>query len=163
MSNLIPKSMKLRVGGYPEESFDVYIDANRQLIYESSGKESEGEWEPPFPMEPEMEAYMRANFASKEATKSVINPSPSDWEEFRDLLDELKVWNWQKSYEPLARTMDGTHWSVSIEYEDFQIESKGSNAYPNHLLPEIAHGDDSGDWVKFREGVSKLVGGNAFW
>lgn len=58
--------------------------------------------------------------------------------------------------------MGGTRWFVSIEYEDRQVISEGHVTYPNHLLPEIAHGDDSADWVKFREGVSKLVGGYNF-
>ena len=169
MSNLIPKSMKLRVGGYPTASFDVYLDEDHQLIYECDYYGSDGLQT--------LQSMIEENLLdtpsdcrsvdkepeNKEPSRTLIQPSAADWEEFRNLLDTLKVWGWQKSYEPLAITMDGTHWSVSIEYEDFQIESKGSNAYPNHLLPEIAHGDDSGDWVKFREGVSKLVGGNAFW
>ena len=163
MGNLIPKSMKLYVGGYPSESFNVYLDDEGKLTYESSGKESEGEWEPMVDMEPAIEARLRAIHEGKKATKSVIKPSQSDWEEFRSLLDKLRVWDWQKSYLPRARTMDGTRWAVSIEYEDCQIESKGSNAYPNHLKPEIAHGDDMEDWVKFREGVSRLVEGKAFW
>ena len=166
MSCLIPKSMKLYVGGY-ETSCNVHLNEEGQLIYECDGyKDLQSLIEENLSDESrDVECVEKetSRTSGNAQIKKIIEPSAADWEDFRNLLDTLKVWDWQKRYEPLAITMDGTHWSVSIEYEDCQIKSKGSNAYPNHLMPEIAHGYDSADWVKFREGVSKLVGGKAFW
>jgi hypothetical protein len=59
-----------------------------------------------------------------------ITPTPVQWYDFRQALDQLKVWRWRTNY-PSQGTADGTQWSLEIAYGDHALKSSGSNNYPD--------------------------------
>jgi hypothetical protein len=59
-----------------------------------------------------------------------ITPTPAQWHDFRQTLDQLKVWRWHTNY-PSQGTVDGTQWSLEIVYSDHALKSSGSNNYPD--------------------------------
>ena len=85
---------------------------------------------------------------------------PFTREEFVRGIEALHIGEWKEKYENLC-VLDGTQWSISIEYEDGkeQFEIYGSNAYPynfeelieflgidNSDIDEMDEtGDDSGE------------------
>ena len=60
--------------------------------------------------------------------------------EFLQGISGLHIGEWKKEYEDLE-VLDGTQWSIEIEYEDDRkpVYIRGSNAYPNnfHELTEF--------------------------
>lgn len=80
-------------------------------------------------------------------TLTTLEPTLDQWTSFRKALDELGVWSWRKKYE--RNVLDGTQWSISIQYEGRRVASSGSNDYPR-------------DYAEFLTAVQKLLGGRAF-
>jgi hypothetical protein len=76
-----------------------------------------------------------------------IHPSKQQWKDFRNALDESRVWQWQKSYD--AAVNDGTGWELKIRYGDRQIDTGGFNGYPSSF------GQVAG-------AIEKLLGGKPF-
>src|SRR3712207_1642804 len=60
-----------------------------------------------------------------------ITPSPEQWRAFRRALDEIGVWTWRQDYQPSEGILDGTSWSLYIQYPDHSVFSSGANCYPN--------------------------------
>ena len=57
-------------------------------------------------------------------------PFPKDWEDFLHVVDELKIWNWDKEYFN-KHIMDGTQWELKIKRQGRRRRRIfGSNAYP---------------------------------
>jgi len=71
----------------------------------------------------------------------VISKSPSDsqWNEFLDNLNKLKIWNWKKNYLNQG-AVGGSSWHLSITTTLDKIESGGDTEWPsnfNDLLKSI--------------------------
>ena len=57
-------------------------------------------------------------------------PSAKDWEQFFDVMDNLKVWSWKKDYNDEGM-LDGTQWELIIKIKGKRGRKiYGSNAYP---------------------------------
>jgi len=57
-------------------------------------------------------------------------PSTTDWEEFWQAIDALKVWSWKKDYYDKGID-DGTQWGLRIKKQGKRGRKIfGSNAYP---------------------------------
>ena len=66
--------------------------------------------------------------------EAVITHSPSDeeWLEFSKSLKRLDVANWKRSYMDPS-ILDGTQWHLQIKTESSEIDTGGSNAYPENF------------------------------
>jgi hypothetical protein len=107
-------------GGYPGPYFEVKIDFESLTIETDSLSESN----------------LSDMWSSDHNYKEVI-----EW--FRSELQKCDFLNWAEEYFTFA--MDGTHWSVRIEYENYCEIKRGSNYFP----PK---------WNKFCRAVSKVSG-----
>lgn len=115
------KSISANVGGYPGPYFNVKINLeNRQVDYHK--------------------------FMSVDDETSIVNEDCIAW-----LLEELykcDFINWAEEYiQPMV--LDGTHWSVQIEYDSHCEIKTGDNYFP----PK---------WTKFCKAISELTG-NEFY
>jgi hypothetical protein len=63
---------------------------------------------------------------------------------FREALSKCRVLSWKNEYiDP--NTLDGTQWSLDIEFDDLCIEKSGSNDFPK-------------EWKRFCKVIQKLTG-----
>jgi len=84
-------------------------------------------------------------------------PSDEGWQEFWAGLDRIGVWDWEPNYtEP--GTVDGTQWSLEIDYNDRKLKTGGSNAYPG----KSDIGRYSPEFEAFLKAVQALGGGWEF-
>ena len=73
-------------------------------------------------------------------------PSAKDWEQFFDVMDNLKVWSWKKDYND-EDMLDGTQWELIIKIKGKRGRKiYGSNAYP----------EPKGTFKSFIEALNKL-------
>lgn len=73
--------------------------------------------------------YSEGNNGSVTFRLFQVTPTAEQWKQFRRALDDVKVWQWHKSYS-IQGVSDGLAWSLHIKYSDKQLNSEGSNAYP---------------------------------
>ena len=75
-----------------------------------------------------------------------IEPSAKEWEQFFDVMDNLKVWSWKKDYNDEGM-LDGTQWELIIKIKGKRGRKiYGSNAYP----------EPKGTFKSFIEALNKL-------
>ncbi|RXI96314.1 hypothetical protein DS745_21560 [Anaerobacillus alkaliphilus] len=110
-------------GGFPGPYFEVKIDLKTNDI-------EKNEW-------------IEYHIEDQEA----IIPTKELIEWFRSELHKCDIVNWAEKY--FAYAMDGTHWSVRIEYENYCEIKRGSNHFPLK-------------WGKFCRAISKVSGGGFF-
>ena len=73
-------------------------------------------------------------------------PSTKEWEQFFDVIDNLKVWSWKKDYNDEGM-LDGTQWELIIKIKGKRGRKiYGSNAYP----------EPKGTFKSFIEALNKL-------
>ncbi len=87
--------------------------------------------------------------------------SAEQWREFRQTLDELKVWDWQEMYRD-PDIKDGTQWSLEIYWGDRKIKCKGSNSYPNGDGKANRGGEPTKEFEAYLKAMKKLLGGREF-
>ena len=79
--------------------------------------------------------FFEKSFYDDEEPDKVFNvtaPSTTDWEEFWQAVDTLKVWGWKKDYYN-EDIKDGTQWGLRIKKQGKRGRKIfGSNAYPEH-------------------------------
>jgi hypothetical protein len=85
-----------------------------------------------------------------------VHPTEADWEAFWRTLDEVGAWDWKEEYETEG-VMDGTGWSLEVEYNGRVLETGGSNAYPPDGKMNV-----SKQFSRFLKAVSKLAGGRKY-
>ena len=57
-------------------------------------------------------------------------PTTKEWEQFFNVMDNLKVWSWKKDYNDEGM-LDGTQWELIIKIKGKRGRKiYGSNAYP---------------------------------
>ena len=85
-----------------------------------------------------------------------VKVTAAQWRIFWLVLNHVKVWRWDEDYcDPTI--LDGTSWSLKIKYRRKEIESSGSNAYPES--PELDFSKDS-QFSIFLAAVDMLAGTN---
>ena len=66
------------------------------------------------------------------------------------------IWKWKPHYNNQS-ILDGTQWSLEIEYGDAMISCSGSNSYPALLDDDYQKdGERSLDWVIFEASLDWL-------
>lgn len=100
-----PKKLKLYIGGFLGASYKVEL-TDQTLTYQeyASGQQLK--------------------------TNQIIVPTKKQWQEFREALDSIQIWQWRKEYLNTSAS-DGTQWSVEIEYANRYIIASGNNRYPS--------------------------------
>ena len=63
---------------------------------------------------------------------STHKPSDEEWLEFSKSLKRLDVANWKRSYMNPS-VLDGTQWGLKVKTEASEIDTGGSNAYPEYF------------------------------
>jgi hypothetical protein len=58
-------------------------------------------------------------------------PTPEQWQEFRHQLDKLKIWQWKPAYGDKSY-IEGTQWSLAVEYADHSVRSEGHRDFPDN-------------------------------
>jgi len=58
-----------------------------------------------------------------------VKVTASQWRVFWAMLNYIKAWSWEQSYWN-ADVLDGTSWRLKIKYRSKNLESHGTNAYP---------------------------------
>jgi hypothetical protein len=62
----------------------------------------------------------------------IIVPTGSGLADFSQSLDELNVWEWKKYYSN-SNIMDGVQWSLTIRTDSKELDSGGSNDFPENI------------------------------
>lgn len=106
MQDMIPEKFVVEYGSiiYPKERFSVKLQ-NNCLIYQEGN--IDGISEP-------------------------ITPSENQWEDFWHKMEDMGLWEWNEHYDLCC--FDGTQWKVQISIEDMEIESAGTNDFPDSFM-----------------------------
>jgi len=99
------------------------------------------------------------NPSNQKAT--TITPAETQWHEFRQTLDELKIWQWRGNY-PNKNVKDGTQWSIDIIYADRVLKTKGDNSYPDDAGKPNGKPEPTEVFNRYLSAVQKLMGGKTF-
>ena len=134
--DLIPDELNIFVGGFMAPSYSVEL--------EGSGIR-----------------YRRFDDGYSELEQVVMDVPEQRWRKFRACLDRCRVWDWRKEYLPQVMPMDGTHWHLTVRYQDREIESAGDNHYPGYDNPN-PEGIDNKTFDRVMKGVSRLLGNRPF-
>lgn len=102
--------------------------------------------------------YEKGHMNPKQKT---ITPTESQWREFRQTLDDLRIWNWHTDY-PTNVVVDGTQWSLDIAYADRALHAHGDNNYPDDTGKPNGDTKSSKAFDRYSGAVQKLLGGEAF-
>jgi len=86
-----------------------------------------------------------------------VKVTAAQWRVFWITLNHAKVWRWDEEYSPDCIVCDGTSWNLKIKYRGKEIESSGSNAYPE--ASELDFSDNSQFGI-FLAAVDVLAGTN---
>ena len=132
----VPKRFTARIGGFLGPSYSIELH-DGALLYTSS------------------ESGQRNQ---KHAT---LTPTAAQWREFRQTLDDLKVWQWRADY-PRQGTVDGTQWSLDIGYADRSLTAHGDNNYPDKDGKPNGKPDSTDAFNRYLAAIKKLIGGKSF-
>jgi hypothetical protein len=132
----IPKTFSTDIGGFMGSSYSVELH-NGVLTYTSSG------------------------FGHSNPKRESFTPTTAQWREFRQALDDLKVWQWRSRY-PNNGTADGTQWSVKIIYTDRRLHAHGDNNYPDVGGKPSGSPDPPKSFERYLAAVQQLLGGKNF-
>ena len=130
-----PTQLAVFIGGFMGESFALRLQEGA-LLYEAYGDQYE-----------------------LRLTETLI-PSDNTWMQFKAALDKIAFPSWQTEYVD-PECLDGTYWSIKIEYPDLTVKSEGSNRYPgkNGVPSSQQRG---GDFERLLKAVRKLIDGRMF-
>ncbi len=131
-----PSHLSTRIGGLFGKSFEVVL-AGSELTYT---------------------AYDPGRVVSE---RSTTRPSAAQWCEFRRLLDQIDLWNWQAEYVNGA-VMDGTQWALELSYLDHSIKAWGSNNYPDTDGTPGTQIEPTETFSRYLRAISALVGNKEF-
>ena len=90
-------------------------------------------------------------------------PSKEKWDWFRDQVDKLNIWSWppdcyQQDRERRIEVLDGSSWSLTLEYPDQKIESKGGTyAYPADPPEAVFAEETKGGFFDFLQAINELA------
>jgi hypothetical protein len=92
---------------------------------------------------------------------ATVIPTEAAWREFRQALNELKVWQWQNDY-PRGGVVDGTQWLFEIAYSDRILKSRGDNNYPDAAGKPTGKPEFTPIFNRYLGAIKKLIGGKDF-
>jgi hypothetical protein len=92
---------------------------------------------------------------------TTIKPTEAQWREFRQTLDDLKVWQWRGEY-PTDGTVDGTQWSLDVSFADHTLKAHGDNSYPDATGKPNGKPEPTKAFNRYLAAVQKLIGGKTF-
>ena len=85
-----------------------------------------------------------------------VVPTAAAWRAFWDAAQEAGIHRWRSSY-VAENFLDGTGWSLTIEGDGIEVDSHGSNAYP-----DSRGGGHIGEFTEsfriFRSALAQLAG-----
>jgi hypothetical protein len=101
------KRIQASIGGYFGSSYTVEVDfVSGEIVWNAR---EDGIFEPGITIQMDSEGL--------------------EIEIFREALSKCHILSWEQKYiDP--HTLDGTQWSLDIEFDNLCIEKSGSNAYP---------------------------------
>ncbi len=105
--------------------------------------------------------YSASEAGRRNPRQTMITPTPAQWREFRQALDELKVWRWRAEYHTPG-AIDGTQWGLEISYPDRSLKTKGNNRYPEANGKPSGKPEQTETFRRYLMAVQKLTGGRAF-
>lgn len=116
-------SLSATVGGFPGPSFKLEVDFIQQRFF--------------------MFEWNNDGFMKKVREERTIYIG--DVEKFKKEIIRLKIWDWERDYQPDSLLLDGTNWSVTLRTKGKVYESEGLQTFPEN-------------WKKFCQAISRLVG-----
>ena len=84
-----------------------------------------------------------------------VKVTAAQWRIFWLVLNHVKVWRWDEVYSPDCIVSDGRAWNLKIKYRGEEIESSGSNAYPESSELDFS---DNSQFGLFISAVNMLAG-----
>ena len=126
-TNILPQKLEVYIGGFSGPSFDIKLFKGKLL-------------------------YSSHLYAEPES----ITPTPKAWEHYLTAMDKLDIWAWERKYDNLD-VLDGTQWSVKINWGSKKVISAGSNCFPPDKTFEMSR-----QFKQFCSAVSDLLGGKDF-
>lgn len=132
----VPTHFVARIGGFLGSTYSVELK-DGTLSYTASGR------------------------GQTNVRHATITPTETAWREFRQTLDDLKVWGWQQDY-PRGGVVDGTQWLLEIAYSDRSLKSRGDNNYPDAAGRPTGKPEFTLVFNRYLEAVKKLTGGKEF-
>ena len=93
------------------------------------------------------------------------NPSAEEWKEFSQSLEQLKVWDWKKSYQD--DILDGTQWSLLVRTTRYLMAQSPFGTLDDKTVPysEIKCGGSNAfppNFSKFITSINKLINQDYF-
>ena len=134
--SVVPVHLIARIGGFLGSSYSVELKGG-SLTYTASGR------------------------GQTNVRHMTITPTDAAWREFRQTLDELKVWQWQNDY-PRGGVVDGTQWSFEIAYSDRALKSQGDNNYPDAAGKPTGKPEFTPVFNRYLDAIKRLIGGKDF-
>ncbi|MFS8629629.1 MAG: hypothetical protein LOD92_00335 [Bacillales bacterium] len=115
-------SLSFKISDCQDPAYTVYVDFKRNYFYV-------------------FECFFVQNiFGRKPRTVPI-----GSVEEFKKELYQIKIWNWEKDYQPETLVLGGTIWSVKLKTKGMTFISKGLQTFPN-------------EWDRFIKALSRLTG-----
>jgi len=93
--------------------------------------------------------------------QETITPTEAQWREFRQTLDDLRIWQWRTDY-PTNGVVDGTQWSLDIAYTDHILHTHGDNNYPDHTGKPNGEPEPTKAFNQYLVAIQKLLGNKTF-
>jgi hypothetical protein len=132
----VPTHFVARIGGFLGSSYSVELK-DGTLTYTASGR------------------------GQTNIRRATITPTEAAWREFRQALNELKVWQWQTDY-PRGGVVDGTQWLFEIAYSDRALKSRGDNNYPDAEGKPTGKPEFTPVFNRYLAAIKKLIGDKDF-
>lgn len=105
--------------------------------------------------------YTSSESGRRNQKHATLTPTAAQWRDFRQTLDDLKVWQWRADY-PRQGTVDGTQWMLDIAYADRSLTAHGDNNYPDAAGKPNGSPDSTEPFNRYLAAIKKLIGGKSF-
>jgi hypothetical protein len=105
--------------------------------------------------------YTSSESGQRNRKQETLTPTAAQWREFRQTLDDLKVWQWRADY-PNHGINDGTQWSLDIAFADRSLTAHGDNNYPDTTGKPNGSSDSTKTFNRYLAAIKKLIGGKNF-
>jgi|GEM_PF-2721281 len=69
-----------------------------------------------------------------------ITPTKQDWKDFCNKVEAIGLGEWNEHYDLCC--FDGTQWKVQISLEGLEVESEGTNDFPDSFMEFIGELED---------------------
>ena len=106
-------------------------------------------------------SYTASGRGQTSVRHAIVAPTQAEWRDFRQTLNELKVWQWQNDY-PRGGVVDGTQWLLEITYSDRAMKSRGDNNYPDAAGKPTGKPEFTPVFNRYLAAIEKLIGGKDF-